>query len=105
MKNPPIKPTNETIVINGDVYVKLPDLLYLFGSLYVNRFKQRRVMVERALMDSIWRISLVDPQDFIWQDDLSLPITIDEKKIPVYFTKDQDMGMDILLTEVLQKIK
>lgn len=103
MNNPPIKPTNETIVINGDVYVKLPDQDYLFGSLYVNRFKQRRVMVESAVMGTTWRVNLVG--GFIWMDDLRFPITVNENEIPVYFTQAQDIELDILLTETLQKTR
>lgn len=92
------KPVIPFITINGDVYKKI-DCDFHHVGIYQNDEKQRLVKIWRSGFFQTWSIELWD--SFIWTDDLSLPLTCDETKIPTYLNPKQLRALDRIVEEAL----
>ena len=95
------KPSNPTIVINGDVYTKQPDIDCIWVSFYVCAVKHRQVRVQWSKFYGCWFIEFADRVRHY--HDLSVPIEVPDDSISLYLDEREGKFLDTILTETILK--
>lgn len=107
-----IKPENQTLRVNGNVFRKQPDQDFLHHSLYVCEETQQMLKVNYSTFFQAWRIEGASHKSFmdgfkpyfIHTEDLSREHTFPDQYMEQYFTPCQEKKVCSMIEDVLVEV-